>query len=79
MARCSIVHLPTGTFWKADARYLDELVRVLERGCHVDRRVHGGDTRTRRVHCPGEGGMKFRAGFIETPGGWRMESLVEGD
>src|SRR3979411_3180707 len=28
-------------FWKADARYLDEMVRVLDRGCHIDPRVYG--------------------------------------
>ena len=65
--------------WKSDSRYLDEMVRVLRQGCHIDSREYRQVPLPRRIECPGSGGMTFHAGFIETPDGWRMEYFTEGD
>jgi hypothetical protein len=65
--------------WKEDPKYLRQLVRVLRQPCRVDTARYGSDEGKRRAKCPGAGNLSFRAGFIETPDGWRMEYFVEGD
>lgn len=57
--------------WREDKRYLRELHSVLKLGCHK--------TEPNKVNCPGKGGFAFRAGFVKTTSGWRMEYFVEGD
>jgi len=59
------------TAWREENRYLRELQTTLKRGCHK--------TSARKITCPGKGGFDFRAGFIKTKAGWRMEYFVEGD
>lgn len=59
--------------WSKEPRFLRELVRVLRMGCRPWR-----DT-TDRVECPGRGDMSFRAGFLNTEDGWKLEHFVEGD
>ena len=57
--------------WTKDARYLQELARVLRSGCkHAP---------TDRIECPRRAGLGFRAGFTKTDGTWRMNYFVEGD
>ncbi len=58
--------------WKEDPRYLKELGRVLRGKCRF-LQLH------KRVECPGDGTLGFRAGFVEDDGSWRMEYFVEGD
>lgn len=65
--------------WKDDPRYLREMARVLEQGCHIDVTRYGSERTKHRVKCPGTGNLSFRAGFIHTPDGWCMEYFVEGD
>lgn len=57
--------------WQKEPRYLREMVRVLRKGCRL--------VKTDEVECPGRGGLNFRAGFIKTDKGWRMNYFVEGD
>jgi hypothetical protein len=65
--------------WKDDPRYLRELVRVLGQGCRGDATQNRSGIDAARVKCPGSGDLSFRAGFIETREGWRLEYFVEGD
>jgi hypothetical protein len=57
--------------WKKERRYLVALEQVLRRGCRAADAAH--------VECPGRGGLKFRAGFLKTAKGWKLEYFVEGD
>ena len=57
--------------WREDKHYLTELHAVLKLGCYK--------SAPKKISCPGKGGFSFRAGFLTTPAGWRMEYFVEGD
>jgi hypothetical protein len=57
--------------WRESKQYMRELPDVLKRGCY-SRDID-------KVICPGKGSMDFRAGFVNTKAGWRMEYFVEGD
>jgi hypothetical protein len=57
--------------WKKDPKYLREMVGVLKMGCHLESAT--------QIECTGRGGMTFRAGFIKSGQGWRMNYFVEGD
>ena len=57
--------------WKQDGRYLTELERVLRGNCRPAKAGH--------IECPGRGDLSFRAGFVKTPKGWKLEYFVEGD
>ena len=57
--------------WKKDGRYLTELERVLRGNCRPAEAGH--------IECPGRGDLSFRAGFLRTPKGWKLEYFVEGD
>jgi hypothetical protein len=57
--------------WRKDPQYMKQMSAVLKRGCHADD--------VDRVICPGKGGMGFRAAYVKTEAGWRMEYFVAGD
>lgn len=57
--------------WRNDPKFLEELVQVLRKGCALQS--------TDRIECPGAGNDNFRAGFVKTSDGWKMEYFVAGD
>ena len=62
--------------WRTDPdEYLSNLVEVLRRGCNIDSRSDNGI----RAICPGRGDLDYRAGFLETPHGWKFDYFVAGD
>ena len=65
--------------WKNRPEYARELNWVLRLGCHVDTTRYGDETKAERIKCDGIGGLHFRAGFINTPEGWKLEYFVAGD
>jgi hypothetical protein len=65
--------------WKNRPEYVRELGRVLRMGCRVDTTRYGDGTNAERIKCDGKSGLQFRAGFINTPEGWKLEYFVEGD
>src|SRR2546425_2034471 len=56
--------------WKSDSRYLDEMVRVLRQGCHIDSREYRQGALPPRVRGPGAGGKTFHPGLIGEAGRW---------
>ena len=65
--------------WKNRPEYVRELSRVLGMGCRVDTTRYGDGANAERIKCDGIGGLHFRAGFINTPEGWKLEYFVAGD
>ncbi len=65
--------------WKNDPQYARELNWVIRLGCHVDTTRYGDGAKASRIKCDGKGGMHFRAGFIDTAEGWKLEYFVAGD
>jgi hypothetical protein len=65
--------------WRNRPEYVRELSRVLRMGCRVDKTRYGGETKAERIKCDGTGGTHFRAGFINTSEGWKLEYFVAGD
>jgi len=57
--------------WRQNPKYLKALVQVLKQGCDV--------AAPDRIECLGNGNDDFRAGFVNTSDGWRMEYFVAGD
>ena len=65
--------------WKNHPANVRELSRVLRLGCHVDTTRYGDGKNASRIKCDGKGGMHYRAGFIKTSEGWKLEYFVAGD
>ena len=59
------------TEWQKDARYLSGLAKVTQAKCGW---IEGGI-----YQCPAKPGLKFRAGFKQVGGIWKMVYFVEGD
>jgi hypothetical protein len=57
--------------WKERRDILPRMVKILAKGCFSSAKD--------KVECPGEGGTGYRAGFIKTSSGWRMEYFIAGD
>lgn len=57
--------------WRLDRAVIAELQRVTAEDC--DR------LSAQTIECPRGAGMSWRAGFTETPAGWRMAWFVAGD
>ena len=57
--------------WKTDSTALKKLIKVTSQLCSLNM---DGD-----VECPSKAGTAYRAGFKQTPDGWRMFYFVGGD
>ena len=57
--------------WRSDQNAVAALRRITGKSC--------GRISEQFIQCPQNAGISYRAGFTETPSGWRMAYFVAGD
>ena len=57
--------------WRSDPSAIAALRRITGKSC--------GRISEQFIQCPQNAGVSYRAGFTETPAGWRMAYFVAGD
>ena len=57
--------------WRSDPSAIAALRRITSKSC--------GRISEQFIQCPQNAGVSYRAGFTETPFGWRMAYFVAGD